>query len=85
MVLPLPANARALDELVRRPEGETLEWKRSTGELRDAMQTVCAFLNGNGGMVLFGVRPDGTAEGQQVSEQTMRDIAEAFDQLEEVR
>jgi ATP-dependent DNA helicase RecG len=55
---------------------------RSTGELREAMQTVCAFLNGSGGTVLFGIRPDGTAEGQQVSDRTLRDIAQAFDRFE---
>ena len=82
MVLPLPANVKELEELLQRPESETVEWKRSTGELRDAMQTVCAFLNGNGGLVLFGIRPDGRVEGQQVSDQTMRDIAELFDRLE---
>ncbi|MFY9340864.1 MAG: ATP-binding protein [Planctomycetota bacterium] len=82
MVLAVPANLKELDELLRRPEGDRIEWKRSTGELRDAMHTVCAFLNGNGGLVLFGIRPDGRAEGQQVSDQTMRDIAEAFDRFE---
>jgi predicted HTH transcriptional regulator len=68
--------------LVQAGEGPTLEFKRSTGELREAMQTVCAFLNGSGGSVLFGIRPDGTAEGQQVTDQTLRDIAQALDKFE---
>ena len=78
----LPANLRELRALVRRGEGSALEFKRSTGELREGMQTLCAFLNGSGGTVLFGVRPDGTAEGQAVSDQTIRDMAQAVDRFE---
>lgn len=76
------ASGRELEQLLRQPEGERLEWKRSTGELREAMRTVCAFLNGDGGVLLFGIRPDGRVEGQQVSDQTLRDFAEAFERLE---
>ena len=82
MIPKIPANARELASLVKQGEGKTLEFKRSTGELREALQTVCAFLNGSGGMVLVGVRPDGAPEGQQVSDQTLRDIAQAVDRFE---
>ncbi len=78
----IPANAKHLAALVKEGEGPTLEFKRSTGELREGMQTLCAFLNGSGGVVLFGVRPDGEVEGQEVSDQTLRDIAEAADRFE---
>jgi len=77
-----PANLKQLSALLRQGEGPELEFKRSTGELKEGMQTLCAFLNGNGGMVLFGVRPDGTNEGQQVSDHTLRDIAQAADRFE---
>ncbi len=77
-----PANARQLAALLKTGEGQTLEFKRSTGELKEGMQALCAFLNGSGGTVLFGVRPDGTAEGQEVSDQTLRDIAQAADRFE---
>jgi hypothetical protein len=40
----LPANAQQLAALVKQGEGATLEFKRSTGELREGMQTVCTFL-----------------------------------------
>jgi ATP-dependent DNA helicase RecG len=52
---------------IKEGESETLEFKRSTGELKEAMQTLCAFLNGKGGTVLFGIRPDGNPEGQEVT------------------
>lgn len=77
-----PTNAEELAALVKRGEGPALEFKRSTGEVKEAMQTLCAFLNGSGGIVLFGVRPDGTAEGQEVTDRTLRDIAQAADRFE---
>ncbi|MBI2495426.1 MAG: putative DNA binding domain-containing protein [Candidatus Omnitrophica bacterium] len=75
-------NAQELSALLAQGEGESIEFKRSTGELKEAMQTLCAFLNGIGGTVLFGVRPDGTAEGQDVSDKTLREIAQVTERFE---
>ena len=77
-----PSNLKQLSALLRLGEGPALEFKRSTGELRESMQTLCAFLNGSGGTLLFGIRPDGTVEGQDVSDQTLRDIAQAAERFE---
>lgn len=82
MIPQTPTSVRELTNLLKQGEGKTLEFKRSTGELREAMQTVCAFLNGAGGMVLMGIRPDGAPEGQQVSDRTLREIAQASDHFE---
>ncbi|WP_223640733.1 ATP-binding protein [Corallococcus sp. EGB] len=71
-----------LARLASRGESATLELKRSTGELRKAMHTLCAFANGQGGTVLLGVKPDGELVGQQVSEQTLHDIATARERFE---
>ena len=57
-VVGIPANAKQLVALVEEGEGQVLEFKRSTGELKEGMQTLCAFLNGSGGMVLFGVQDE---------------------------
>jgi ATP-dependent DNA helicase RecG len=78
----VPKDSDELIRLLKQGEGPTLEFKRSTGELREGLQTICAFLNGSGGMVLFGVRPDGNVEGQQVSDQTLREVAQAFERFE---
>jgi len=78
----IPVNAKQLAALVEEGEGQALEFKRSTGEMKEAMRTLCAFLNGSGGMVLFGVRPEGGIEGQAVSDQTLRDVAQAADRFE---
>ena len=75
-------DSKNLDALIKEGEGESLEFKRSTGELKEAMQTLCAFLNCKGGTVLFGIRPDGNPEGQEVSDKTLRDIAQAADRFE---
>ena len=72
----------ALRRLIAPGEGPTLEFKRSTGELRQGMRTACGFLNGDGGKVAFGVNPDGTLVGQEASDKTLREIAQAMDGFE---
>ena len=42
-------------------ETETLEFKKSTGELKEAMNSISAILNKHQqGEIYFGVKPDGT-------------------------
>lgn len=75
-------NLAILQELVAQGESETLELKRSTVEVRRAGETLCAFLNGEGGQILIGVGPDGKIIGQQVSDNTLRDIAAILGRFE---
>lgn len=78
--------------LARAGESEVTEFKRTTGERREAMQTLCAMLNHRGGRVLFGVQPDGRVAGQQVSDKTLEELAQeirdidppAFPQIERI-
>jgi ATP-dependent DNA helicase RecG len=72
----------ALQSIIARGESETLEFKRSTAELRRAGETLCAFLNGEGGQVLIGVAPGGKIVGQQVADITLRDIAATLGRFE---
>ena len=65
----------ALETLIAQGESETLELKRSTAELKRAGETLCAFLNGEGGQVLVGVGPKGRLVGQHVADNTLRDVA----------
>ena len=44
--------------------------------------TVCAFLNQNGGQVLFGVTPAGVVAGQQVSERTIEELSAELRQID---
>lgn len=64
----------ALQSIIAQGESETLEFKRSTAELQRAGQTLCGFLNGDGGQVLLGVGPKGQLVGQQVADITLRDM-----------
>jgi ATP-dependent DNA helicase RecG len=73
---------KQLTDLLKKGEGQTLEFKRSTAELQGAMQALCAFMNGAGGMVIIGVGPDGRLLGQEVSDATQQKIAAALDRFE---
>ncbi|MEI7597405.1 MAG: RNA-binding domain-containing protein [Bacteroidota bacterium] len=53
-----------IHELINQGEGLTLEFKKSREQLPDNLfETICAFLNRNGGIVLLGVLDDGAIEG----------------------
>lgn len=47
-------NLDIVKRLTADAEGSQMEFKEATGQLERAMETLCAFLNGAGGTVLFG-------------------------------
>ena len=61
-----------LKKLIADDEGETVEVKETTGQRRDACETLCAFLNKNGGTVVFGVTKKGKLTGQSTPEYALR-------------
>jgi ATP-dependent DNA helicase RecG len=65
-----------------RGEWEHIEFKKSTGELQGGMETLCGFLNGSGGQVLFGVNNAGVVKGQDVVDATFQEIANAIRKIE---
>jgi ATP-dependent DNA helicase RecG len=75
-------NVTDLQALVARGESETLEFKRSTAELKRAGESLCALLNGEGGRVVIGVSPDGGLVGQVVADMTLRDVAAMLGRFE---
>ena len=61
------------------PENETLEYKKSTGEMKEAVISIGAILNKHEkGELYFGVRNDGAPVGQTVSDKTLREISQAI-------
>ena len=57
-------------------ETETLEFKKTTGEMREAMISISSILNKHGiGTLYFGVKPNGDVCGQDVSESSLRDVS----------
>ena len=59
-------------------ETETLEFKKTTGEMKAAMISIASILNKHGvGTLYFGVKPNGDVAGQEVSESSLRDVSRA--------
>ncbi len=57
-------------------ETEFVEFKKSTSELNEAMNSISAMLNKNGkGTIYFGVKNNGDAIGQETSDNSLRDVS----------
>lgn len=44
-------------KIIAPDEHRELELKKTTGELKEAMHSACAFLNTDGGWLIFGIAP----------------------------
>jgi len=73
---------KQIKSLVKQGESNTLEFKTSTATLTSAFDTICAFLNGEGGRVLIGVKDKGQIVGQNVTDNTRREIANKIKKIE---
>ena len=59
-------------------ETEQVEFKKSTGELKEAVISIAAILNKHGsGELYFGVKNNGDVIGQDISDTTLRDVSQA--------
>ena len=57
-------------------ESETIEFKKSTSELKEGIKSISSILNKhNKGILYFGVRDDGVVCGQQIGKETIRTIS----------
>lgn len=63
-----------LIQLAAAGESTKVEFKRTTGQRTEATKTICAMLNGSGGIVLFGVTDQGAVQGQKISAKTIEDL-----------
>ncbi len=60
-------------------ESETLELKKSTSELKEAIISIVAILNKHQkGELYFGVDRDGKVVGQTITENTLREVSRAI-------
>ena len=72
-----------IETLISKDETRNVELKKTTGELKDGLKSACAFLNTDGGWLIFGVTPTTLKMvGQDVTESTRREIAQALTHLE---
>lgn len=59
-------------------ESETIEFKKSTAELKEAVISIVAMLNKHGrGEVYFGVSDDGKVVGQDIGRMTIKEVTQA--------
>ena len=60
-------------------ETERIEFKKTTGELKEAVKSAVAMLNKHGfGEIYFGVRNNGDVVGQDVNDDSLRKVSRAF-------
>lgn len=71
-----------LRPLIDEGESSSLEFKTSTAKLKSAVETLCAYLNTQGGIVLIGVNDSGKIIGQNVTDQTRLEIANLISKIE---
>ena len=64
-------------ELIAGGESQTVEFKEtlSSGAQREAMESLVAFANTDGGRVFFGVRDDGFVRGVEIGKDTLENMA----------
>lgn len=61
--------------LINEGEGQQVEFKKSFAEAREAIESLCAFSNADGGSVFFGVDDGGRIAGLTVGKKTLEDFA----------
>jgi ATP-dependent DNA helicase RecG len=71
-----------IQQLASSHEGVDVEFKETTGQLNRGMETLCGMMNGNGGIVVFGITNSGKVVGQEVADKTTREIGEALNRFE---
>ena len=60
-------------------ETEQIEYKKSIGELKEAMFSIAAILNKHQkGELYFGVKNDGTVIGQEINDESLRKVSQAI-------
>ena len=60
-------------------ETEQIEYKKTTGELKEAITSIVAILNKHGsGELYFGVRNNGDVLGQAINDETLRKVSQAI-------
>jgi ATP-dependent DNA helicase RecG len=75
-------DVKQITVLIQQGESHRIEFKKSTAQLKSAFETVCAFLNGRGGIVLIGISDNGQIVGQDVTDNTRQEIAREINKIE---
>lgn len=62
------------EKIISQGESETLEFKRSTGEWKEIINTISAFSNTKGGTILIGINSVGEIKGVNIGKSTVENI-----------
>lgn len=63
-----------ISKVLKEGESDTIEFKKSTGEWKEIVETLSAFANTRGGIVLVGVDKNGKICGVNIGKSTLEDI-----------
>lgn len=64
-----------VEDIISDGEGQSVEFKKSFAEDNDAIETLCAFANAEGGTVLFGITNEGERKGVSLGRNTLENFA----------
>ena len=64
-----------LHKLIKKGESETVEFKKSISEVKEAVIDICGFSNSKGGILIFGISNKSEIIGQEASDSTLRKIS----------
>lgn len=63
-----------LKDLISKGESETIEFKKSLSGWKEIVETICAFSNAKGGIILVGVDDRGKVHGLTIGKRTVEDL-----------
>lgn len=69
-----------IQQLLLSGESEAAEFKQSLGEMKEILETIGAFANGEGGVIVVGVTPKGKVSGVDIGKDTLEALANGIQQ-----
>ena len=63
-----------IEKIISQGESEITEFKKSTGEWKEIIETICAFSNTRGGEILIGINNSGEVKGVEIGKNTLEDL-----------
>lgn len=69
-----------LSNLIGISESATIEWKPSLSQINEIINTICAFLNTEGGKVFIGISKSGKLLGVQIGKHTIENLTNQISQ-----
>jgi len=63
-----------IEKIISQGESEITEFKKSTGEWKEIIETVSAFSNTRGGEILVGINNSGEVKGVEIGKNTIEDL-----------